>query len=197
LLILDGHGSHISIDFLWACKSHKIELLFLPAHSSYILQPLDLAPFSIIKSKYRRSIAELATLDDVAPVKKERFISCYNQAREEGLTERIIRAGWRAAGLCPFNIDLVLQSSQIIRRPITPPLQNQPIESIEAIYHTPQSHQDIYQAQQALTRLELVSRSTRLILHKAGKAISIANTRLATLEANNKRLQYQLDQLGS
>jgi hypothetical protein len=91
----------------------------------------------------------------------------------------------------------VLQSSQIIGRPITPPPQNQPIKSIEAIYCTPQSHRDIYQAQQALARLELVSRSTRLILHKAGKAISIANTRSATLEADNKRLKYQLDQLGS
>jgi hypothetical protein len=109
----------------------------------------------------------------------------------------VIRAGWRASGLCPFNINLVLQSSQIIGRPITPPPQNQPIKSIEAIYRTPQSHRDIYQAQQALARSESVSRSTRLILHKAGKAISIANTRSATLEADNKRLQYQLDQLGS
>jgi peptidoglycan hydrolase CwlO-like protein len=48
-----------------------------------------------------------------------------------------------------------------------------------------------------LVRLELVLQSIRLILYKAGKAILIANTQLATLKANNKRLKYQLDQLGS
>ena len=53
LLILDGHGSHIDLDFLLLCKQHKVYLLYLPAHSSHVLQPLDLALFSVIKSKYR------------------------------------------------------------------------------------------------------------------------------------------------
>lgn len=90
LLILDGHGSHISIDFLWTCKQHEVKLLFLPAHSSHILQPLDISAFSIIKSRYRSEIAELAQLLDAAPIKKERFITSYNRAREEGLTARVI-----------------------------------------------------------------------------------------------------------
>ena len=92
LLILDGHGSHIDIDFLWLCKQNQIELLYLPAHSSHILQPLDLAPFSVIKSNYRDQIRALASLNDAAPVKKERFVLCYNRARETGLSKKIIRA---------------------------------------------------------------------------------------------------------
>ncbi|KAF2686603.1 CENP-B protein [Lentithecium fluviatile CBS 122367] len=35
LLILDDHGSHIDIKFLWLCKQNRIELLYLPAHSSH------------------------------------------------------------------------------------------------------------------------------------------------------------------
>ena len=93
LLILDGHGSHINVEFQWLCKQHRVDLLYLPAHSSHILQPLDLAPFSVVKSKYQGQIRELASLDDAAPVKKERFVRCYNQARLEGLTEKIIQAG--------------------------------------------------------------------------------------------------------
>jgi len=53
LLILDGHGSHIPIDFMWECRENKIHLLYLPAHSSHLLQPLDLAAFSVLKSRYR------------------------------------------------------------------------------------------------------------------------------------------------
>jgi len=197
LLILDGHGSHIDTEFLYACKTRKIELLFLPPHSTHILQPLDLTPFSVVKSKYRRQIQDLATLDDAAPVKKERFIACYNQAREEGLSDRKIRAGWKAAGLSPFNIDHVLGSSQILGRPVTPPSQNQLILSTDTLYRTPQGPRDVYDAQQSLQRSENLSRTTRLILQKAGKAISTANTRAARLEADNRRLKYQLDCINS
>jgi hypothetical protein len=74
-------------------KEHKVHLLYLPAHTSHLLQPLDLAPFSVLKSQYRRQITKLSTLNDAAPVKKERFVVAYNQAREEGLSDRVIRAG--------------------------------------------------------------------------------------------------------
>jgi hypothetical protein len=77
---------------MWLCKVNKIHLLYLPAHTSHLLQPLDLTPFSILKSRYRNEIRALLALDDAAPVKKERFIVSYNKAREEGLSERIIRA---------------------------------------------------------------------------------------------------------
>ena len=93
------------------CKKHKIHLLFIPAHTSHILQPLDLASFSVVKTKYRSQIRELSALDNAAPVKKERFISYYHQARDQGLSQRVIRAGWKASGLAPYNPQKVLTSS--------------------------------------------------------------------------------------
>jgi hypothetical protein len=78
---------------MWLCKVNKIHLLYLLAHASHLLQPLDLALFSILKSRYRNEIRALSALNDAALVKKERFIVSYNKAREEGLSERIIRAG--------------------------------------------------------------------------------------------------------
>ncbi|KAI1000441.1 hypothetical protein K3495_g7754 [Podosphaera aphanis] len=74
LLILDGHGSHVNVDFIYTCKINNLELLFLPPHSSHILQPLDLTGFSVTKSTYRNQILELSNIDDAAPVKKSRFI---------------------------------------------------------------------------------------------------------------------------
>jgi hypothetical protein len=193
LLLLDGHGSHTPIDFMWLCKLHKIHLLYLPAHASHLLQPLDLAPFSVVKSRYRTEIRALSALDDAAPVKKERFVTSYNKAREEGLSERVIRAGWKAAGLCPYNPQLVLHSSQISGRPSTPPITSQDAAISEAVFNTPKSSQALYKAQQALLLSETLSRSTRLVLSKAGKAIAAANTRAAELQAENQRLKYQLD----
>ena len=45
-----------------------------------MLQPLDLLYFSPIKSKYRKQIANLASLNNAAPIKKHRFIKYYYKA---------------------------------------------------------------------------------------------------------------------
>ena len=89
LLVLDGHGGHVSIEFLWLCEQNLVKLVFLPAYS-YILQPLNLSCFLLIKSKYRQLIADLSALNDPVPVKKHRFITCYYLAGEEELTERVV-----------------------------------------------------------------------------------------------------------
>jgi len=131
---------------MWLCKLHKIHFLYLLAHASHLLQPLDLAPFSVVKSRYRNEIRALSALDDAAPIKKERFVTSYNKAREERLSERVIRAGWKAAGLCPYNPQLVLHSSQISGRPSTPLPTNQDTATSEAVFNTPQSSQALYKA---------------------------------------------------
>ena len=58
LLIVDGHGSHTSDEFMTMCYLNNIYLLFLPAHTSHALQPLDLGCFSSLKTAYRRLISE-------------------------------------------------------------------------------------------------------------------------------------------
>ena len=49
LLILDGHGSHITLEFDQYCKVYYIIILCMLAHSSYLLQPLDVSCFSLLK----------------------------------------------------------------------------------------------------------------------------------------------------
>lgn len=158
MLILDGHGSHIDLEFLWTCKQNKVYLLFLPAHSSHVLQPLDLSVFSVVKRFYRQQIQTLSYLDDAAPVKKERFITAYYAAREGAITERVVRAGWAVAGICPLNIDRVVNSSQVSRRPVTPPRLNQP-QPTEIYLSTPHGPRDIFVAQRELHRKERMSRT--------------------------------------
>jgi len=46
LLILDGHGSHISFEFIHYCIESSIHLICLPGHSTHLLQPLDVGLFS-------------------------------------------------------------------------------------------------------------------------------------------------------
>ena len=37
LLILDGHNSHTSDNFMWNCFDNNIHLVYLPAYTSYVL----------------------------------------------------------------------------------------------------------------------------------------------------------------
>lgn len=103
LLILDGHGSHETTEFLWLCYSNNIHMLFLPPHSSHILQPLDLAVFSSLKKAYRRHVGLLDGISDATPIGKRNFINCYHKARIESITAQNIKSGWRASGLWPLN----------------------------------------------------------------------------------------------
>jgi DDE superfamily endonuclease len=113
ILLLNSHGSHVPTDFMYECEINNIKLIYLPAHSSHVLQPLDLSVFSLIKSHYRKEIDRIAIYDDTGPVKKIRFIEFYDRARQFTLTVRNIQSGWRGAGLVLFNPTKVLNSRQI------------------------------------------------------------------------------------
>lgn len=94
LLVLDGHGSHTTTEFMWECFSNNIQLLFLPPHTSHVLQPLDLAVFSPLKTSYRKQVGFLNLLTDSTPIGKRNFLRCYYKARIDALTARNIRSGW-------------------------------------------------------------------------------------------------------
>ena len=64
LLLLDGHGSHCSVEFMKICWENNTWPFYLRPYTSYICQPLDLACFAFVKGKYRQQIADLARFDD-------------------------------------------------------------------------------------------------------------------------------------
>jgi hypothetical protein len=110
LLIVDGHGSHTSDEFMTTCYLNNIYLLFLPAYTSHVLQPLDLGCFSSLKTEYRRQVGNYTALTDETQVGKARFLEFYTQARQIGLSKANIQSGWKATGLYPRNIDKPLGS---------------------------------------------------------------------------------------
>ena len=51
MLVMDGHGSHLTIEFVNYCyhPDVKISVFLLPAHSTHILQLLDIGVFQSFK----------------------------------------------------------------------------------------------------------------------------------------------------
>jgi hypothetical protein len=58
LLILDGHGSHVTPASIDYCNGNKILLAFFPPHSTHTLQSLDVGMSSPISSAYTHQLTQ-------------------------------------------------------------------------------------------------------------------------------------------
>ncbi|RYC77805.1 hypothetical protein BFJ63_vAg19321 [Fusarium oxysporum f. sp. narcissi] len=102
-IILDGHRSHVSDEWMATCFLNNVYCCYLPAHCSHGLQPLDNGVFNVSKAAYRKELQKLTSLTDSAPVDKVNFIKAYAKAREVGMTKKNILSGWRVTGNWPIS----------------------------------------------------------------------------------------------
>jgi hypothetical protein len=56
LLIVDGHESHCTINFIEFCDLYNIILLILPPHTTHYLQPLDVTCFGPLQRWYSAEV---------------------------------------------------------------------------------------------------------------------------------------------
>jgi hypothetical protein len=120
LLILDGHESHRSADFEAYCKEKKIITLYMPAHASHLLQPLDVGCFGPLKTAYGQEINRLIRCS-INHITKTEFFPAFYAAHQATITESNIKGGFRGAGLAPFNPENVISKLDIQVRTPTPP----------------------------------------------------------------------------
>lgn len=120
VLILHGHESHHSVDFELYCKANNIIALCMPAHSSHILQPLDVGCFSPLKKAYGRQIEEKIRRG-TSHVTKEDFFPAFHAAFQRSMTEKNIQGGFRGAGIVPHDPESVLSKLDVKFKTPTPP----------------------------------------------------------------------------
>ncbi|KFY28655.1 hypothetical protein V491_00357, partial [Pseudogymnoascus sp. VKM F-3775] len=119
MLVLDGHESHESAEFQEYCKAHNIITLGLPAHSSHLTQPLDVGSFSVLKRAYSRQI-EIYVKAHINYITKVEFFIAFKAAYLETFTAQNAKAGFRRAGLVPFNPQAVISKLDVRLRTPTP-----------------------------------------------------------------------------
>jgi len=93
----------------------------MPAHSSHILQPLDVGCFGPLKQAYGRQI-EKKMRAGTSHISKEDFFSAFYTAFRESMTEKNIRGGFRGTGLAPLNSESVISKLDVKLRTPTPVL---------------------------------------------------------------------------
>jgi hypothetical protein len=122
LIIMDGHGSHVTDGWMSFCFLNNIYCCYFPAYCSHGMQPLDNGPFNSLKAAYRKGLKTLSSLNDSRPVDKINFIMAYSKARTQGLTEQNIKSAFRTTGNWPISRRKALSHLEIqqIQEPTTP-----------------------------------------------------------------------------
>jgi len=109
LLIFDGHGSHITFEFVSLCFANNVLLLCLPPHSTHLLQPLDVGLFGPYQHFYGVAVDNyIRSGQNVIGIKKSIFIPFLTEARQATFTPHNIRQSFAATGISPLNPRRVL-----------------------------------------------------------------------------------------
>ena len=119
MLVLDRHESHESAAFQEYCKANNIITLCLPPHLSHLTQPLDIGCFSVLKRIYRRQI-ETFIKAHINHITKVEFFIAFYAAYNQSITTQNAKAGFRGAGLVPFDPQVIISKLDIKLRTPTP-----------------------------------------------------------------------------
>ena len=93
LLLVDGHNSHHTKEFLEYARDNNIHVLCYPAHGMHTYQGLDVVIFGPLKCSWlqEHNTFKMSTWKAVS---KENFISIYSHAHQKTLTMETIQAAF-------------------------------------------------------------------------------------------------------
>ncbi|RVD82092.1 uncharacterized protein DFL_006528 [Arthrobotrys flagrans] len=182
MLLLNSHDSHISAEFISYCIQKNIIALCLPTHSIHRLQPLDVG-FNAVYSKQYSNTADNALRNNITGIDKQLFIKLLTEARENTVSEDLIKAAWREAGLVPYNPEKVLSKLQYNEAAQT--------EILNSVTETPARPQAVHKAViEILTRSgHLLSSPTINSIHQLGRATERAISETIILQEANTQLR--------
>ena len=103
LLILDGHSSHVSIETIEFARNNEIHILCLPAHTTHILQPLDVGVFKSFKSFYYKACRKQIAESPHRVITTEQIARLVGIAWPQALTPLNIMSGFKKCGIYPLN----------------------------------------------------------------------------------------------
>lgn len=180
MLVLDGHESHESAEFQAYCKSNNIIPLCLPAHSSHLTQPLDVGCFSVLKRSYGAQIEHFIKAH-INHITKVEFFIAFKAAYEQSLSIQNGQAGFRGAGLIPYDPQVVISKLDINLQAVTPP-------------RLPSEDQDPWVSQTPHNPTEALSQSTlvkgRIARHQGSSPTPIFET-VASLARGTELLAHE------
>lgn len=203
LLILDPHESYTTIDFMWECYNNDIRVLYLPEHSSHLLQPLDLTIFPALKKAYRKKVKQLVKTTDDSALSKARFLKSYSKIRKQVMKPETIREGWELSGMWPISMAKPLHNPLFVQQqpnletnashtPIS--TRNMP-DTTENMISTSFSNRELRKAVESATKNEEFGHTARLLFRRVGMALNEYISEIAERDRKIEDLENQIEHL--
>ncbi|EAQ88446.1 hypothetical protein CHGG_05065 [Chaetomium globosum CBS 148.51] len=188
LLILDGHGSHMTPEFDNFCKENSILIECMPPHSSHLHQPLDVSCFSVLKRVYGDLVRGKMAVG-IYHIDKQLFLELLFEAHTKTFTSKNIKSGFKATGLVPLDPSQVLARLRVrIRTPSPLPTPVQPSSTLPL--KTPSNVIELDHLQRQRQRTNATSPTDRN-LQKIIKGCQMAMHNATLLQEENSRLRAE------
>ena len=169
LLVVDGHDSHLSWDFIKFCKAHNIVLMCLPAHTTHILQPADVGLLGPLQHFYSTYVDRISRYNHMH-IDKTCFLAGLVEARKKAYTTENVLLAFATAGLVPFNPEHAYkrlspsEPKDVDGRPTTPESRTGAVDS-----HTPHGERQVNAVVDALLERNALSPKSIRLLTKLSK----------------------------
>ena len=105
---MDGHNSHYTLEFLEYAKKRNIVVLCYPAHTTHVLQGLDVAVFGAFKV-YWTQATQTVERETGLKVTKDTFLKPLWEAWIKAFTPHNIRKAFARTGVWPLNRGAILE----------------------------------------------------------------------------------------
>jgi hypothetical protein len=115
---------------------NNIVPICMPAHSSHLLQPLDVGCFGVLKRYYDQAVQDHARVGSTH-IDKLDFLDLYPTTRAATYKTSIIASSFMSSGIIPYSPEKVLSKLDIrLLSPTSPPSRGS-ASSHEFVPHTP------------------------------------------------------------
>ena len=102
VLILDGHSSHFTLDFLNYARDNNIIVLGYPPHCTHALHGLDVVCFGKMKQIWK-AVVSTHEEEERRAVEKSEFTGLFGTAYNKAFDPETVKAAFRVTGVVPFN----------------------------------------------------------------------------------------------
>ena len=116
LLLMDGHASHFCPNLIRTAAAEGIILFALPPHTTHLCQPLDKGAFSPLKMEWRKSVHKFISTNKGREVTIYDFSSVFSEAWSKAMSINNVTAGFKVAGVFPFNRNAVKLQSEKFKK---------------------------------------------------------------------------------
>ena len=107
LLLYDGHRSHINVGIIDLAKQQNIILFVLPAHTSHVLQPLDVGCFGPFERIFNNMSHTFMRDNCGMSITRYNICSVACPAYCKALSQENLQSSFKRSGIYPFNPNAV------------------------------------------------------------------------------------------